>query len=97
MLSEELRQALINAYREIVLVAPTSNKTIENILDQIEVLLLPTNKWAETRLTNSMAVIAGYCSTGIITWDEKELALDSLLKEAGWTREELREMNNEGN
>ena len=104
MLSEELRQTLVNTYRQILFARMTERERlnpdkdlmddVDNILERIaDTLNKSPLKWTESRLIDAIPTIAGYCAAGLITWDEKEQALNGLLKTAYWNREELREMN----
>lgn len=52
-----------------------------------------TPKWTEEKLIDAIYKIALLCSSGLITWDEKEYALVNLLDLAGWTRLELKDLN----
>lgn len=51
------------------------------------------NKWSEEKLTTYLSNIAMLCAAGLLSWDQKEAALEDSLKIAGWSREELRELN----
>lgn len=104
MLSYSLRLTLITAYKQILSARMTEyqrinpNKDlmfdIDDILFRIAATVAKSPvKWTEPMLTTGLAIVANQCASGLLTWEEKEQALDALLKEAGWTKQELQDLN----